>query len=97
MLDKNQETLEHKVGKHILYKLCKLYPQTSYYSLRARYFYKMKDVQGSVLEELLKILKTRNPHVLQVIENIGRQFFENVKLSQEEELHNLLTRILSFD
>lgn len=97
MLYKDPETLQHKVGKHILYKLCKLYPQTSYYSLRARYYYKNRDVQGSVLEDLLKILKTRNPHVLQVIENIGKEFFENVKHTQEEDLHNLLSRLLNFN
>ena len=42
------------------------------------------------------MLKTENYNAVYVMESIGKEFYENIKMSPEEELQILLTKILNF-
>lgn len=85
MLQQDQVPLEHQMGRHLLFKLVKVYPQAAYYPLRAKFTFQRHD-PTDVLRELLRQLKIRNPHVLHDIEMIGKEFGENVKPWPEEGL-----------
>jgi hypothetical protein len=85
MLQGERSTMEHHVGRHLLFKLVKVYPQAAYYPLRAKFTFPRPD-PTDVLRELLKQLKIRNPQVLLDIELIGKELGENVKPRPEEGL-----------
>jgi hypothetical protein len=76
--------IEHQIGKHLLGKLVTVYPQAAYYPLRANFTFCTG--APAALRDLLKRLKSRNPHVLLDIEMIGKEFGENVKPGPEESL-----------
>ena len=85
MLQQDHATMEHQMGRHLLFKLVKVYPQAAYYPLRAKFTFQRHD-PTEVLRELLKQLKIRNPHVLHDIEMIGKELGDNVKPRPEEGL-----------
>jgi hypothetical protein len=63
MLQQDHATMEHQIGRHLLFKLVKVYPQAAYYPLRAKFTFPRPD-PTEVLRELLRQLKIRNPQVL---------------------------------
>jgi hypothetical protein len=89
MLQQDHATMEHQLGRHLLFKLVKVYPQAAYYPLRAKFTFPRPD-PTDVLRELLRQLKIRNPQVLLDIELIGKELGENVKPRPEEGLCSLM-------
>ena len=61
-----------------------VYPQAAYFPLRANFTFWTH--APAALKDLLRKLKSRNPHVLGDIEMIGKEFAENVKPGPEESL-----------
>jgi hypothetical protein len=53
MLQPEQAPMEHQVGRHLLIKLVKAYPQAAYYPLRAKFTFQRHE-PTDVLRELLR-------------------------------------------
>ena len=77
--------MELEIGRHLLGKLVAVYPQASYYPLRANFTF-CTGQAPTELRELLRRLKVRDPEVLHDIEMIGKEFNENIKPGPEESL-----------
>lgn len=85
MLQQPERSMELEIGRHLLGKLVAVYPQASYYPLRANFTF-CTGQAPTALRELLRRLKVRDPEVLHDIEMIGKEFNENIKPGPEESL-----------